>query len=191
MLFKVNILRQIKEGKVTVAFRIWKKPTVKAGGNLITPVGQLQIDRLVTLDSNAEITDSLAEQTGFSKQELIHTLQGSEGKLYKIEFHLIGEDPRIALRQKPMTELEIELILKKLKRIDSGPRGPWTKDVLRVINDNPKVSAKNLAEILKVEKDWLKIQIRKLKNMGLTISHEVGYSIAPRGKTLKRFFNNS
>ncbi|WP_294276703.1 hypothetical protein [uncultured Chryseobacterium sp.] len=31
------------------------------------------------------------------------------------------------------------------------------------------------------EKEWLKLNIRKLKNMGLTISHTVGYEISPLG----------
>ena len=38
--------------------------------------------------------------------------------------------------------------------------------------------------MLNVEKDWLKIHIRKLKNLGFTISHEVGYSISVRGESL-------
>jgi hypothetical protein len=32
------------------------------------------------------------------------------------------------------------------------------------------------------EKAWLKINIRKLKNLGLTISHNPGYTLSPRGK---------
>ncbi|GAA4173979.1 hypothetical protein GCM10022218_17670 [Sphingobacterium ginsenosidimutans] len=32
------------------------------------------------------------------------------------------------------------------------------------------------------EKEWLKLNIRKLKNLGLTISHTVGYEISPLGE---------
>ncbi len=62
-------------------------------------------------------------------------------------------------------------------------QGPWTDEVLLCIKDNPKVRAAELALKLNMEKQWLKINIRKLKNMGLTISHEVGYSVSPRGQT--------
>ena len=37
------------------------------------------------------------------------------------------------------------------------------------------------------EKDWLKPNEPKLKNLGLTISHEVGYSLSPRGEMLLNY----
>jgi hypothetical protein len=44
--------------------------------------------------------------------------------------------------------------------------------------------AADLARMLGREKDWLKINIRKLKNLGLTISHETGDEISPLGKVV-------
>jgi hypothetical protein len=40
----------------------------------------------------------------------------------------------------------------------------------------------DLATKLSRERMWLKLNIRKLKNMGLTISHDVGYEISPLGR---------
>lgn len=40
----------------------------------------------------------------------------------------------------------------------------------------------DLAAITGFEKIWLKLNIRKLKNLGLTISHEIGYELSPLGK---------
>ena len=126
-----------------------------------------------------------ADRTGFSKEELIETLKDRDGDLYRIEFHLSGEDSRIQLRENLITEVEIDLILKKLKRMDNASSyGAWTKKALSLINKNPTVSAKKLAAMFNVEKDWLKIHIRKLKNLGFTISHKVGYSISVRGESL-------
>ena len=56
MLLKMDILRQVKEGRVTLAFRRWKRPTVKAGGSLRTPVGVLAIEAVDKVDE-LDITD--------------------------------------------------------------------------------------------------------------------------------------
>jgi hypothetical protein len=44
MLFKQATLAAIAAGRVTLAFRRWRRPTVRAGGTLVTPVGMLAID---------------------------------------------------------------------------------------------------------------------------------------------------
>ena len=44
MLFRQHVLAEIASGDVTLAFRRWTKPTVKAGGTLRTAVGVLAID---------------------------------------------------------------------------------------------------------------------------------------------------
>ena len=66
----------------------------------------------------------------------------------------------------------------------SSKKGPWTRKTLTTIQSHPKKRAGFIAELLSFEKDWLKLQIRKLKGLGLTISHEIGYEISPRGKAL-------
>lgn len=60
--------------------------------------------------------------------------------------------------------------------------GSWTSEVLEIIDTTPGLKAQEIADQLKVDKDWLKVNIRKLKNLGLTISLEVGYKISTRGK---------
>ena len=39
-----------------------------------------------------------------------------------------------------------------------------------------------MAQGLGCEKDWLKSQVSKLKNLGLTASQPVGYELSPRGR---------
>ncbi|HSC26686.1 MAG TPA: hypothetical protein VLD67_05400, partial [Vicinamibacterales bacterium] len=60
--------------------------------------------------------------------------------------------------------------------------GAWTRKVLHPIERHPNVEAASLARRMGVEKEWLKANIRKLKNLGLTISHRRGYGPSPRGK---------
>lgn len=43
MLFKKAFLEKIRDGRVTLAFRRWRRPTVKSGGTLLTAVGELPI----------------------------------------------------------------------------------------------------------------------------------------------------
>ncbi len=54
--------------------------------------------------------------------------------------------------------------------------------MLTEIEDRPRVAARVLARRLGCEKDWLKPQVRKLKDLGLTVSLEVGYELSPRGR---------
>jgi hypothetical protein len=70
-----------------------------------------------------------------------------------------------------------------LARLDAAAAsGPWTTKVLRAIAKHPMLPAVELAKKTGFEKAWLKINIRKLKNLGLTISHNPGYTLSPRGK---------
>jgi biotin operon repressor len=72
----------------------------------------------------------------------------------------------------------------QLNKLDQfGKVGAWTTRVMFTIEKNPEVRAVYLAEELGLEKSWLKLNIRKLKNLGLTISHETGYSLSPLGQT--------
>lgn len=52
---------------------------------------------------------------------------------------------------------------------------------LDLIRQHPQRRAPDLAEIEGRETAPFKIDVRKLKGMGLTISHPVGYEISPRG----------
>jgi biotin operon repressor len=48
------------------------------------------------------------------------------------------------------------------------------------------VRAQDLAEGLGLEKQAFKNDVRKLKGLGLTISHSPGYELSPRGMALLR-----
>ena len=59
--------------------------------------------------------------------------------------------------------------------------GDWTRTVLLIIEAHPMTAAAELAVRTGFKKDWLKLNVRKLKNLGLTISHQPGYELSPRG----------
>jgi hypothetical protein len=94
----------------------------------------------------------------------------------------------VALRQNvKITEDAFKQINHTLKRLDSNSeRGRWTMQVLQNITPHPGSSAAELAAAMRAEKDWLKLNIRKLKALGLTESLPVGYRLSPRGKVVLR-----
>jgi hypothetical protein len=185
MIFKVRDLENIKSGKISLAFRKWKKAAVRKGSRLRTAIGVVEISSVSAITSE-EITSIDAVNAGFdSLENLIKALNRiDEGTIYKIELHYYSDDPRIKLRQhSEIGDGDVEVLKKKLKRLDSySKNGKWTLSVLKAINDNPRLRAADLAIMMNKEKAALKIDIRKLKNLGLTISHETGYTISPLGK---------
>jgi predicted transcriptional regulator len=70
-----------------------------------------------------------------------------------------------------------------LARFDRASKdGPWTVAVLEVIRDRPAVRAPDLAASFGRETQPFKRDVRKLKDLGLTESLEVGYRLSPRGR---------
>ena len=76
---------------------------------------------------------------------------------------------------------DVAAIREKLARMDRG--SPWTAKTLSLIEKHPRVAASKLAEKVGRETLDFKADVRKLKKLGLTQSFEVGYEIAPRGKS--------
>lgn len=185
MLFKQKDLEGIKAGNITLSFRNWKKLSVNVGSEIKTTVGVVKIGsiREVKLE---DITDEEAKAAGFASAKSLTGLLASqkEGKIYKIAVTYLQEDPRIELReQNVITEEEFNEIKKALENLDKFSKvGKWTIKTLQAIRKNPKMKSADLAVITKKEKEWLKLNVRKLKGLGLTISHEPGYSLSPRGE---------
>jgi hypothetical protein len=182
MLFNLRALEGIAAGEIDLAFRRWKRPTVKAGGTLRTRAGLLAIDA-VEPTSERKITAGDARRAGFgSRRQLIASLR-PEGRLYRIEFRRLGDDPRTALRERAeISEAEREELDARLARMDRARGKPWTRRVLELIAERPETRAVDLAASLGREKLPFKQDVRKLKELGLTESLMVGYRLSPRGR---------
>jgi hypothetical protein len=187
MLLSQSHLQGIAAGTITLAFRRWHSPTVKAGGTLRTPLGVLAIEA-VDVVQLSHITDAMAEAAGFgSREELVADLtKRTGGEIYRVRLRLAGPDPRIALRDRAsLSDEECADVLRALERLDRFSKaGPWTRAILAAIDRNPGRLAARLASSLGMERVWFKAQVRKLKELGLTESLEVGYRISPRGRAL-------
>jgi hypothetical protein len=188
VLFKQRFWAGLADGSVTVAFRRWRRPSVRAGGTLQSPAGLLAIDDVHSV-TEAEIGEADARQAGFeSLAELLASLTTrSEGEIYRIAFHYAGADPRLALRERDdLAAGELDKIRERLARLDRASRiGPWTAAVLRTIDAQPPgTRAAELAAQVGQDTPALKLNVRKLKGLGLTESLGTGYRLSPRGRAV-------
>ncbi len=186
MLLKQEILRGIATGSISLAFRRWRRPTVKAGGTLLTAVGQLAVEA-VDLVRLEDITEAEAAAAGFENLDSLRAqlLKHAKGEVYRVRLSRAGPDPRIALREEIPERAELDAILERLRRLDSrSGSAPWTGRVLKVLRERPEVRAADLARDMGMEKTDFKVKVRKLKGLGLTESLTVGYRLSPRGKAV-------
>ena len=182
MLLNRRALDGIEAGEIDLAFRRWKRPTVRAGGTLRTRAGVLAIDA-VEPTAERRISAEDARRAGFaSRAELLRTLR-PQGRLYRIEFHRIGDDPRAALRERTeISDTERADLNARLARMDRARGEPWTQRVLELIAEQPETLAADLASSIGMQKAPFKRDVRKLKELGLTESLLVGYRLSPRGR---------
>lgn len=184
MLFRSKFLEGIQTGAITVAFRRWRRPSVRSGGTLLTPVGQLHIDSVTVIElDQISVADALA--AGYeSREELLMELNSrSAGEVYKIDLGSLLPDPRIALRESPVTSAEEPRNLRqRLQRLDA--RGAWTFRVLEILDCNQGVRAGDLCVLVGQQLAKFKLNVRKLKKLGLTESLGTGYRLSPRGLAL-------
>ena len=177
-------LEKIRAGEIDLAFRRWERPRVLAGTRMRTKVGLLEI---TSVDRVRTVTMADAERAGNTRAELLRLMSGkAPAPIWRIGLRYVGEDPRIALRNDDtLDDAECAALVARLDRLDAAARtGPWTRAVLTLIADNPAVRAPDLAASLGRETLPFKRDVRKLKELGLTESLEVGYRISPRGRAL-------
>ena len=133
-----------------------------------------------------EITDDEARRAGHeSANSAREALRGQPSwPVYRIEFRRLDEpDPREALAADgELSEADIAEIGRRLDRLDSASsHGPWTRQTLDLIHRHPQRRAPDLAEMVGRETQPFKLDVRKLKNLGLTHSFNPGYRLSPRG----------
>ena len=170
MLFKRPHLEGIAAGTIDLAFRRWERARVRPGTRLRTAVGVVAIDAVEVVE---DVSEEDARRAGFaSPAAVLKALRGG-GELYRIELHLDGPDPRVALREQEPTPD----VFRRLERM-----GEWTYEYLRAIAERPGVRAPDLAASFGRETRPFKADVRKLKELGLTESLPVGYRLSPRGR---------
>jgi hypothetical protein len=187
VLIQAHFREPIARGEVTLTFRRWKRCQVVAGHTYRTAAGRIVVDAVDEVDPQ-RISAADAERAGFaSRVDLLAALRGDPHlPTYRIRLHAAGgADPRTDLAMSaPMTDEERRVIDVRLERLDrASTHGPWTHAVLHAIARRPGVRAADLAHGFGRETQPFKVDVRKLKNLGLTLSLEVGYELSPRGES--------
>jgi hypothetical protein len=185
MLLDNPTLAGIVQGKIRVVFRTWKRPTVKAGGQLRTRMGLLAIEAVDAIEPG-EVSDRDIKLAGFENRTTwVESMRDRTGTLYRIRVRHAGEDPRIALRSTKLGATDIPKLRERLARMDKASEtGAWTLAYLEMIQARPAQRAPELAELFGLETKPFKQRVRRLKELGLTESLKVGYRLSPRGLSL-------
>jgi hypothetical protein len=189
VLFEHRLRDGIADGSITVAFRRWRRPQVVAGGRYRTGLELIDMDA-VDVIAEAEVTDADARAAGFAdaaavRTELRERPAPQDALLYRLRFHRVGgPDPRAVLAAAVhLDEDALDEIDRRLDRLDgASSHGAWTRPVLFAIAKRPGVRAPDLAASFGRETPPFKLDVRKLKALGLTESMRVGYKLAPRGR---------
>ncbi|HEX2174539.1 MAG TPA: hypothetical protein VHG70_01405 [Nocardioidaceae bacterium] len=190
MLFSVDAHAGLADGSITRTFRTWKRAQARAGGRYRVAGMLLEADAVRRV-SAADLTDDDARAAGEPDlAALLRRLGEPEPAtlVWRVDLHYVGADDRIALRaDDAMSAEETDRLRARLDRLDAASAsGPWTRDVLRLIQARPGVVSTELAAERTQERQAFKTDVRKLKNLGLTESLPVGYRLSPRGRALLR-----
>ena len=184
MMIRPAELAAIKAGTVDLAFRRWARPRVVVGTRMRTAVGLLEV---TSVDRAGRITVEDARRAGAaSLAALKQALAARPGDpAWRIGLAYVGPDPREALREQVPGASEIAQIDARLARLDKAAAyGAWTRETLELIDLNPTVRAPDLAAQVGRETADFKKDVRKLKELGLTESLDIGYLLSPRGQAV-------
>ena len=187
MLFAGSDKDGVADGRITVAYRRWAEPRVVEGRIYRTNAGRIEIDSVrqvnpeLIADGDADL--ELADRQ--NARDVRRRLRGDESlPTFLIRFHLVeGPDPREELAaQTQLSAEDLDDLRTRLAHFDElSHHGAWTLDTLRLIQTQPATRAADLAAAVGRETAPFKLDVRKLKNLGLTYSLEVGYRLSPRG----------
>ncbi len=189
MLFSKAAWAGLADGSITVTFRTWSKPQAKVGGRYrvagmlleATGVREVVVNTLTGADAVAAGEADLPTLL----QRL--NLPSPDATVWRVDLRYVGIDDRIERRAvDALTPDDIDALRTRLDRLDRSAATPWTRTTLGLIEKHPGVVSTELARHTGQERPDFKINVRKLKEMGLTESLQVGYQLSPRGVALLR-----
>lgn len=190
MLFTADAWPGLADGSITLTVRTWSKPQARTGGHYrvagmlleATDVRQVRVDELTEDDARAAGEADLAGLLRRLKAPAPDTL------VWKVSLRYLGRDDRIERREQgDLDDEQLAELRSRLDRLDRrSTTGPWTRRTLRLIEQYPGVVSTALARHAHQDRPAFKINVRKLKELGLTESLGTGYRLSPRGEALLR-----
>ena len=183
MLFRPSTLKGIADGTVTRAYRTWDRPRVRPGGRQRTPAGVVAFDAVEPV-ARESLTDADARSAGLADlDELL-------GLVDRRDRHDLPHRPPPRRPRSARRAARVDARRGRGRRAPPSPGAarprqparPVDEAVLRAIADKPGVRAADLAAAFGRERDPFKLDVRKLKELGLTESLRPGYRLSPRGR---------
>ena len=139
----------------------------------------------VDLVAVATITEEDARRAGEESLASLHRRLGDADEVWRVELRCLGRDDRIVRREDAVIDGEqLAAIRSRLARLDRDR--PWTRSTLQLIERYPGIVSTKLAEHAGMDRPAFKLNVRKLKEMGLTESLDIGYRLSPRGEAVLR-----
>ena len=186
MLFEATYREPIASGAVDLTFRRWKRSQAVVGHRYRTAAGRLEVDA-VDVVALEDITDDDARRAGQpSTAALVAALRVSvELPVFRVRFHAVtdADERDVLAADGALSPADVAEIDRRLDRLDrASPWGPWTRPTLQAISERPGVRAPDLAASFGRETAPFKLDVRKLKALGLTVSLRIGYRLSPRGE---------
>ncbi len=184
MMIRPAELAAIRAGTVDLAFRRWARPRVVVGTRMRTAVGLLEV---TSVERAGRITAEDARRAGAPSLGALREALAArpDDPVWRIGLVWAGPDPREALRESIPDAEEIARIDERLARLDKASSyGAWTRETLDLIDLHPTVRAPDLAARVGRETADFKKDVRKLKELGLTESLDIGYLLSPRGRAV-------
>lgn len=189
LLFQKRFHAGIVDGAVRLTFRLWDKPHVKVGGRYrVHPIGVVEVEAVEQVPLG-DVSDADAKKAGFATRAELLSYVGEVAKgpltartpIFRVAFHHGGDGDRVAIAlETKLSADDLAELERRLARLDGD--APWTRKTLAMIGKHPRVAASQLAAKVGRETEPFKIDVRKLKKLGLTQSFEVGYEVSPRGR---------
>ena len=192
MLFKREQFQGLRDGSITLSFRLWKRPQARVGARYRFGTDEwVRISKIQEV-SLARVSNADAQRAGHAgRKALADTLDrlsrgdSSNATLYRISLEYAGRaKPTVPERGAKLSKEEWRVLAVKLDAMDARRGDAWTHEMLCTIRDQPGCAAAELSSQLGRAKAPFKQDVRKLKALGLTISLEVGYKLSPKGKKL-------
>ena len=189
VLFEQRFWEPIARGEVTVTFRRWKRRQALAGRRYRTGGGIIEVDAIEIVDES-DITEP-GRPCG-----PLPVRRGPRGgpPRHPRPRPLPDPVPHRRRARPPVAPRRVGRAERRRRRRARSPaptarRGQPSRPLDRArrwscIARRPGVRAGDLADELGRERLPFKADVRKLKNLGLTISLDVGYRLSPRGRGL-------
>jgi hypothetical protein len=94
--FSADLRDQVADGTITVSYRLWSRPKVKAGGIYRSGSVMIEVDEIELLPFSSITAEDLA-RTGEPDLEILRGRAAHAGPihddtlLYRVEFHVVSQ----------------------------------------------------------------------------------------------------